>query len=251
MKEIFTETQTIVVPGNEEETIDVCVRHFIQAANHAIKTNGFFAVALSGGSTPKAIFKKLSAPENRDLIDYKKVFLFWSDERDVLLDDPESNYKMAMDAGFSSLLVPKEQIFPMRASENESLEKNEALYETILKNKLPNGRFDLVMLGMGDDGHTASLFPHTKALQIQNRLVVANEVPSKKSSRLTLTFKCINEAKEIVVYILGKSKAEMVKTILKSSFDPEKFPIQGVVGTQTNRPLFILDEAAASLILQD
>jgi 6-phosphogluconolactonase len=241
----FDERRNIVIPGDDEHTINYCVEHFIKLANEAINHHGFFSVALSGGSTPKAIFKKLSEKENSKKVDFSKVLLFWSDERAVPSDDPESNYKMAMDAGFKTLSIPVDHIFPMDGTGN--LEFNAKAYEALIDSAIPSQKFDLVMLGMGDDGHTASLFPGTKALKIQDRLVAANEVPQKKCSRLTLTYPCINQAKNIVIYVLGKGKAEKIKEVLKSKLDVNELPVQGI-GTKESKALFVLDKDAAALL---
>lgn len=235
--------RNIAVVGNENETVDYCVEYFIKTANTAIKDHGFFTVALSGGSTPKAIFKKLSEEENAGKVDYTKVLLFWSDERNVAADNIESNYKMAMDAGFGSLPVLEDHVFPMDGTGN--LEFNAKAYEALIESAMPSKKFDLVMLGMGDDGHTASLFPNTSALHVKNRLVVANDVPQKKCSRLTLTFDCINQAKNIVIYVLGKGKADMIVQVLTSKDNIDVLPIQGV-GTKDHPALYILDQDAAS-----
>lgn len=240
--EIFDSRRDVVILNDNTEAIDFAVEHFIHAANVAIKDHGFFSVALSGGSTPKAIFKKLCDKENADKIDFTKVLLFWGDERTVPLDDSESNYKMAMDAGFKSL-VPENHIFPMIGTGD--LELNAKAYDALIKSKIPTSQFDYVMLGMGDDGHTASLFPHTTALHIADKLVVANDVPQKNTSRLTLTYDCINNAKQIVIYVLGKSKATMLNTVLNSPFMPDELPIQKI-GTASSKALFILDKDAAS-----
>lgn len=236
------ERRNIVIPGDKEATIHFATDHFIKSANQAIKDHGFFAVALSGGSTPKAIFKKLCEKENRDKVDYSKVLLFWSDERAVPKEDKASNYKMAMDAGFKSLGFAEDHIFPMDGTGD--LELNAKAYEALIKFAIPSGQFDYLLLGIGDDGHTASLFPHTAALNAKNSLVSANVIPQKNMSRLTLTFECINQAKEIVVYVLGEEKASIVKEIFHSPFDLNTLPAQAI-GLQA---LWILDEKAASLL---
>ncbi len=240
----YDERRDIVILNNEKEAVEYCVEHFISTANNAIKDHGFFTVALSGGSTPKAIFQLLSEKENAKKVDFTKVFLFWSDERAVPLDDASSNYKMAMDAGLK-MLVPEEQIFPMNGVGD--LDYNARQYEATLNEIIPDGRLDLTMLGMGDDGHTASLFPHTKALKVKDRLVVKNEVPQKQCERLTLTFNAINSSKQIVLYVLGNGKAEMVKTVFEAPLNVQEFPIQAV-GTKESKALWIMDATAANLL---
>jgi 6-phosphogluconolactonase len=207
--------------------------YFCDKANEAINKRGAFYVALSGGSTPKNIYQRL-AKEYKDALDWKKVHLFWSDERCVPLDHPDSNYKMAMDCGFLTLPILKENIHPFTDPDD---------YERLLE-KNP---FDLVLLGMGDDGHTASLFPKTHALHSGQSLAVKNFLPEKEVWRLTLTFKAINQARMLLVIITGKDKAKMLKQIMNGPQDPNTFPIQGI-GKEGLIPLFLVDKEAASLL---
>lgn len=241
----FDERRDIVIGGSVKETIDFCIEHFLRVGNKAIADHGFFSVALSGGSTPKAIFEGLCQPYNKDRIDWTKVLLFWGDERAVLPTDADSNYRMAMEAGLKHLPISKDHIFRMEAETD--IEKNALEYEQTIREILPSNSFDLVMLGMGDDGHTASLFPYTHALKTSGRLVVGNYIPEKDTWRMTLTFECINQAKNIVIYVLGKNKASMVKQVFTSLYDPTVLPIQQV-GTAKHKALWILDgDAAAQL----
>lgn len=242
LKKMNTKIQKIIVPGNADETIDYCVEDFIKTANDAIKDHGYFAVALSGGSTPKNIYQKL-AQEKKDALDWSKVWLFWSDERAVPPTDPESNYHMAMEAGFKSLPIPESQIFRMVAEDD--IEMNAKKYEELIRRKIPSKRFDLMMLGMGDDGHTASLFPKTHALHADGRLVVANFIPDKDVWRMSVTFDCINDSAKTVVAVLGSKKASVLEYVFDGPFQPDHLPIQGV-GTETKPAHFILDNAAAA-----
>ncbi|MBS4168297.1 6-phosphogluconolactonase [Parachlamydia sp. AcF125] len=237
----FDERRDIIIPGNSTQTLDFCTEHFIALAENAIKKRGFFHVALSGGSTPTALFKRLSAPENRPRVRWEQVKLFWSDERAVPPSSLESNYHMAMQAGFSTLPLKAEHVFRMRAEEN--IEQNALAYEKLIEKEVPNHSFDLLMLGMGEDGHTASLFPKTHALHATDRLVVANFVPQKNTWRMTLTFDCINSASEIAVYVLGKGKKEMLKHILTSPYNPDHLPAQRI-GTPAHKALWIADQEA-------
>lgn len=233
----------IILPENK--AVPFCVHHFLSLAYHAIQKRGKFFVALSGGSTPKAIYKELAASEESKKIDWNKVFLFWSDERCVPPNSPESNYQMAMDAGFNHLPVPKQNIFRMPAE--EEIQQAALEYEKTIKEIVPNGIFDFVMLGVGEDGHTASLFPFTHALHTTDRLVVGNYVPAKDTWRMTFTFECINSAKHIAVYALGKGKAEIVDAILTGNYNPDVLPAQKI-GQLSHQALWILDQDAASKV---
>jgi 6-phosphogluconolactonase len=233
--------QRLVIPGERDVTLDYAARHFVDTAIHSITNHGYFAVALSGGSTPEALYSLL-AHEYKKAFDWKKALLFWSDERAVPLDHNESNYHMAMEAGFKHLPILKPHLFPMQGTGD--LEENARLYEEIIQAKIPDKKFDLMMLGVGDDGHTASLFPKTKGLHVEGRLVIANYIPAKDIWRLTLTFDAINSARTICVYALGKNKADILQKALRGPFQPDELPIQRV-GTDRYPALFILDEAAA------
>ncbi len=234
----FDQRRDLLVPGDGEATLHACVSHWVETGKAAIAERGRFCVALSGGSTPKKIFERLTP----DLLDWSKVYLFWSDERSVGPEDPESNFRMAMDAAFEKLPIPQEQVFRMVAEAD--IEKNAQVYEENILKHVPDGIFDLVMLGMGEDGHTASLFPHTHALHTHEQLVVSNYVPDKETWRMTFTYTCINMARAITVYVLGDNKAGMVKEVLQGEHQPDELPVQNV-GTPTNKALWILDQGAA------
>lgn len=244
--QLFDERRNIIIPGDQKETLQFCVDQFVEIANDCLFDHGYFAVALSGGSTPKAIYTALASSENRQKLDWSKVLLFWSDERSVPPNNPESNYHMAMEAGFSSLPIKPENIFRMKAEEH--IEENAKLYEQDIKNNIPLGLFDAVLLGMGEDGHTASLFPMTHALKAKNRLVIENYIPQKNTWRMTLTYDCINTAKYILIYVLGKNKDVMLKRVLTGPYEPDTLPIQAV-GTQSHRATWIVDSAAAQNIM--
>lgn len=237
------ERRDLIVPGNQGATLTFCAEHFVHLAQAAVRDHNAFFVALSGGSTPKAIFSLLSSPAYRDLVPWNKCYLFWSDERAALPDDPESNYHMAMDSGLREMPIPAKQIYRMQAE--TEIEKNAVAYEQTIKEVLKGKPFDLIMLGMGEDGHTASLFPNTEALSITDRQVVANFVPQKDCWRMTFTYPCIHRAKVIAIYVIGSSKKKILSQVL---FSPsQEYPICKV-GTREHKALWIADEAAASSI---
>ena len=238
----FDARRDIALPGSHEATIEFCVEYFIERAREAILEKDLFTVALSGGSTPKEILKKLASDEYSGRVEWDKVLFFFGDERSVGPEDPDSNYKMAMDCALKSLNIPSNRIFRMVAEKDP--EANADAYAKLIEEKVPNAQFDLVTLGMGDDGHTASLFPKTKALDITNRLVVPNEVPQKQTLRMTLTYPCINQAHHICFYVLGEKKAMMLKEVLQGPYVPHNHPSQKI-GTQTHKALWIVDQEAA------
>ena len=235
----------IMIPGNTEETLNYSVIHLIDLLNQGIQARGKAAIALSGGSTPKAIYQKLASAPFRSRVDWTKVILFWSDERNVPSTSSESNYKMAMDAGLGSLGIPPEQIHRMHAEDN--LEHNAHLYEELIKRNAPEGLLDLVMLGMGEDGHTASLFPLTHGLAVEDRAVIANYIPQLHTWRMTLTYPGIQASRKIVFYVLGKNKAEKVKEVLTGPYNPDLLPSQKV-GTPDQKAQWVLDIDAAGAL---
>jgi 6-phosphogluconolactonase len=230
---------TLIIPGDREATLLHAAEHFITLCRDAIQDHDIFTVALSGGSTPSAIYELICSHPHCEEIEWEKVHLFWSDERSVPPDHPDNNYQMAMKAGFSKMPIPPRHIHRMVAETD--IEKNSLAYEKKIREVLDDRSFDLVMLGMGEDGHTASLFPGTAALKTKGRLVVANFVPQKNSWRMTLTFDCINNAHCVVFYVLGAAKKEMLTRVCTA---PPTLPCQ-MVGNIDNPAIWIMDEEAA------
>ncbi len=239
----FDKRRGLFIGETLEETIKFCVEQFIDIGQKAIKDHNFFAVAISGGQTPNAIFRQLSEDKNKNKLDWSKVLLFWSDERAVSPDDPESNYHNAMEAGLNKLPMLPDHIFRMVGEKD--IEENGAAYDALIRYVLPTLQFDLMMLGIGEDGHTASLFPKSHALCAVVKLAVANYVSQKNTWRMTLTYEAINHASQINIYALGKNKAEIVAKALTGPYDPDEFPVQKV-GTPSHKALWILDKDAAA-----
>ena len=220
-----------------KDPIDFAVQHWIHTAERAIQQTGRFAVALSGGSTPKPVYQKLALAK----LDWSKVWLFWSDERALPSDHPDSNYHMAMESGFGKLPIPPTQIFRMKAESD--IENNARDYEDKIHHYLGKHLFDLVLLGVGADGHTASLFPSTPALAISDKLVAANYLSDKKTWRMTLTFPCINQSAHTVFYAFGKSKQTIVPKVLNAAIE-SPYPASRI-GTHDHKALWILDEESS------
>lgn len=232
----------LIVPGDAAATVSYAVEHWCGCCMDAIASHGAFYVALSGGSTPKAIFELLTKPPYQKMIPWEKVHLFWSDERSVPPNHPDSNYHMAMEAGLKNMPIPLAHIHRMPA-EGETIKGAEE-YEQTIRQVLKGRDFDLIMLGMGDDGHTASLFPQTLGLMIEDRLIIANHVPQKDTWRMTMTYPCINSARNIAIYVIGSSKNSMLMQVLKGPYVPLEMPSQKV-GTPSHKALWIVDTSAA------
>lgn len=239
----FDSRRDLATPGNHNQTLEFCVEYFIEQARLAIIEKDFFTIALSGGSTPKEILKLLTSEKYSHRVQWNKILFFFGDERSVPPDHPDSNYKMAMDCALKALNIPSQHIFRMVAE--TAAETNAQAYAKLIEEKVPNGQFDLITLGMGDDGHTASLFPHTEALKITNTLVTPNWVPQKKTSRMTFTYSCINQAHNICFFVLGKSKAAILKKVLQGPYTPLDYPSQKV-GTISHKALWIVDNEAST-----
>jgi 6-phosphogluconolactonase len=224
---------------------------FVLAANAAVEAREVARIAVSGGTTPKAMFALLadqSAPYFARM-PWEKLHLFWVDERSVPPDNDESNYKMTNEAMLSKVPLPAAQIHRMEGE----LEPEAAAsrYEVEIRAEFGPGDpiFDLVLLGMGDDGHAASLFPHTQALHEMVPLVVANHVPQKETWRITLTWPVINRGREVAFLIEGAGKAQVLDEVLLGAYDPEAKPSQ-LIRPLSGKLTFLLDAAAAAKLPQ-
>jgi 6-phosphogluconolactonase len=219
---------------------------FRHQAQEQIAQQGRFTVALSGGSTPKAMFALLASEPYRSAIQWAQVHLFWGDERCVSPDHADSNYRMTKDALLAHVPIPAENIFRWHGERDPAEAAHDyraQLRQFFQTQSLP--QFDLVFLGMGADGHTASLFPGTTALHAEaDTIAVENYVEKLKSYRLTLTAATLNQAQAIVFLIAGADKAATLKAVLEGDYQPDLYPsqlIQPARGTLT----WIVDEAAA------
>ncbi len=228
--------RTLIVPGDKEATLTFCVQQIIDICTLAINTRGLCTLALSGGSTPQALFALL--PAYKHLVDWTKVHLFWSDERSVPPEDPDSNYGMAMRSGLNKLPIPEAHIHRMIAEKD--IEENARLYEKTVDTVLQGKPFDLIMLGLGEDGHIASLFPNTDGLHIKDRKILAQFVPQKNTWRMSMSFPCLENSHHTVIYVLGSSKASILQAILFKGYE---CPAQHV-GTPAHPVLWIADSSA-------
>ena len=223
---------------------------FIRSAVEAVSSRGRFSAALSGGSTPRTLYQYLTAPSFSDKVPWGKVHLFWGDERAVPPDHPDSNYRTARETLISKVPIPSENVHRMPA-ERSDLAAAAETYEGELRAFFnPSGgrpSFDLILLGIGADGHTASLFPGSPALEEEKRWVAAVYPENSKVPRLTLTLPVLNEAREIFFLAAGKEKAPVIKLLLQNGFSGSVLPAARV-RPRRGRRIYFLEREAAALI---
>lgn len=223
-------------------------RQFASLAEEAVRQRGRFCVALSGGSTPRALHERLAGPEvPGPPIAWDHVHLFWGDERYVPPNHPDSNYRMARETLLDRVPIPPAQVYPIPTSYADPAEAA-AAYEQTLRTAfgLPYGqwpRFDLILLGLGPDAHTASLFPGTAALHEGQRLVAANWVEKLHAWRITLTPPVLNHAAHVLFLVSGAEKTGALRAVWHGARDPERFPAQ-LVRPAAGDLVWLIDEAA-------
>ncbi|SEK29268.1 6-phosphogluconolactonase [Parapedobacter koreensis] len=220
---------------------------FIQAANDAITQNGYFTVALTGGSSPIGLYQLLAQAPYRDQVQWENVYVFWGDERWVPLDDERSNARMALTTLLKHVPVPEEQVFPMWADGVSPQEFAREYEQTLRLHLQPDGCFDLILLGMGPDGHTASWFPHTDVLHERNKWVAAYYLDAQDMYRITLTVPIVNRASHVAVIAYGANKADALYEVLKGAPNIEHYPAQ-LLDRADEQITWFVDEAAASRV---
>lgn len=240
MVKIFPDKQALSVAAAER---------FIQSAREAIVQNGRFLIALSGGSTPALLYQLLAQPPYRDQVDWKKTFVFWSDERVVPPDDDGSNYKQAHELLLAHVPIPPQHV--CRAQGELTPEEAAAAYRAALasisSDDAPFPRFDLILLGMGNDGHTASLFPGAASPgeDAQPVIAVTADYDGRPANRITFTPLLINRAKTVLLLVSGPDKAKMVNRALHGERNFEEVPVQRIQPASGSL-LWYLDKTAAS-----
>jgi 6-phosphogluconolactonase len=231
-----------------QELFAAAAEEVVRAATEAVAERGRFTIALSGGSTPRNLYALL-ATNARASLPWEQTFFFWSDERHVPADDPNSNFKMADDAMLSKVPVATGNVFRIPGESQDAASAAEAYEETLRKFfSVEAGRFpsfDLILLGLGPDGHTASLFPETAALRERSHLVVANWVEKLKTSRITFTLPLLNAARRVAFLVSGMDKAPALQEVLEGSAPPEQYPSKLVRPTD-GKLIWFVDRAAAS-----
>jgi 6-phosphogluconolactonase len=244
----LSQAAEIRVLPTPQELFAAAAEEVVRLANQAVAERGRFAIALSGGSTPKSLYNLL-ATNARSTLPWDHTYFFWSDERHVAPTNPDSNYRMANEAMLSKVPVPAGNIYRVPAENPDAAAAAEAYEVSIRKffelqpGQLP--RFDLILLGLGPDGHTASLFPGSAGLEEKSRLVIANLVEKLKTHRLTFTLPLINAARCVAFLVSGTDKATVLHSVLEESVPGEQYPAKLVEPSDGNL-IWFLDRAAAS-----
>ena len=238
--------------ANLEAIAKRAAQEFVQAATSAVSESGSFRVALSGGSTPKALYSLLANDAAlRAQIPWDKMLVYFGDERSVGPDHADSNFRMATEAMLSKVPVKANQVFRIKG-EDKDTERAALEYEQTLRTsfKIAEGqfpRFDLVLMGMGSEGHTASLFPGAKALRETRRIVVRTWVGKLYTERVTLTAPAINNAARILFMITGADKALALKGVLEGPYEPDQLPAQ-MIRPANGKLLWLVDTIAGGML---
>ena len=237
---------TIMVYPDADTLSHEAARYIVRVASEAITQDGRFTIALSGGSTPRKLYGLLGNEPYRSQIDWNRVDIFWSDERCVPPDDPESNFLMAQQVLLSQIPIPPAQMHRMPADQTD---RNAASYTYTLDMQQSFGTdgipaFDLIQLGMGPEGHTASLFPHQASLHEQQRIVMPVSVPKPPPDRLTFTPRILNAASHILFLVTGTEKQDAVQAVLEGEYNPDEYPAQ-IVRPERGEVTWMLDTQAA------
>lgn len=236
--------------ADAEAVSQAAAKEFARGVSEAVAARGKFTVALSGGSTPRRLYQILADAPYRDAIDWSKVEIFWGDERSVAPDHADSNYRMAYEAMLARLAIPGDRVHrivaerPDREAAAFDYQKEIAKVFNVDSAGEPPA-FDLVLLGMGPDAHTASLFPGSTALREAKKWIVPNWVEKFHTWRLTMTRPLINKARQVLFLVAGKDKAEPLLRVFTGPADPDKYPSQLICPT-SGQLCWYLDVAAGA-----
>ncbi|HEV3153481.1 MAG TPA: 6-phosphogluconolactonase [Candidatus Baltobacteraceae bacterium] len=234
----------VAVLDGPQQVAEALADAFVSEARGAIEARGSFYASLSGGTTPKAAYGLLAQPPRRDTVDWNAVYIFFGDERCVPPDHPDSNYRMAKEAFLDSVGIPAGNVHRIRGEEEPSeAARRYAAEVAAALGGTPH--FDFIMLGMGPDGHTASLFPGTDPLTDDDMLVRAVYVEKFSTHRITFTPRVINNARRVVIAVEGLPKAPALYAVLRGPYDPTLHPIQ-IVAPPAGRLTWLVDKAAAA-----
>ena len=241
----------IIITDDPSELAETAANIFTSTAKACVTKKNLFTVAISGGSTPRGMHKLLAEEPFRSDIQWNKTHIFWVDERCVPVDDPESNFGLAKKDFLERIPIPLEQIHPMAGefAPEEGAKKYQEEMERVFQIQEEDfPTFDLIFLGMGNDGHTASLFPGAKSSRAPDRWVIAVKGGNPNVYRLTLTYDVLNRARRVCFMVSGKEKAPIVKTVLENK--DARLPAQKIQPVQ-GELTWLLDREAASLLSEE
>jgi 6-phosphogluconolactonase len=233
-----------------EDVAHAAAESFVTLANAAISDHSSFSAALAGGNTPRRLYELLASEVYRSRINWSAVYLFFGDERCVPHNHPDSNYRIVNEALISHIDIPLTNVRPITGEDDPVA--NARLYEADLRSFFagrPWPRFDLILLGLGEDGHTASLFPHTSALAEKDAWVVSNWVEKFGTYRITLSPAAINGAANVTFMVVGAEKAPALAAVINGPVDPERLPAQ-LIKPNNGVLTWLVDSAAASQLPQ-
>lgn len=241
------EMKVIKILPDQQSWVREAAATFFHIARELLEKRGVFVVALSGGGTPKPVYREIGIAGDAKQLPWSNIHLFWGDERHVPPAHDESNFKMVKEQLLGQISIPEGNVH--RVPAEMEVRMAAFSYEEVLRGffETEQPQFDLVFLGMGEDGHTASLFPHSAGLNEEQRWFIANYSAKKEEWRLTLTKNAINAARNILVLVRGRSKAKMVAEALTGPIDNEEKPIQLISPVEGNM-IWILDREAAHLL---
>jgi 6-phosphogluconolactonase len=237
----------IVVASTIPELFEEAAQLISNAAADAINHTGMFSIALSGGSTPKGLFQLLATDGWRERIDWSNTHVFWGDDRYVPHADPRSNFRMTKEALLDHVSIPADNIHPVpiNVPPDEAALRYEQTLRQVLGKASDFPQLDLNLLGLGENGHTASLFPHRPILHENKRLVVSDFIPEVDMYRITMTAPMINAGRRMVFLIAGESKADVVRDVITGPQQPEQLPAQ-LIQPANGDLIWLLDSAAAT-----
>ncbi|UVT15841.1 MAG: 6-phosphogluconolactonase [Nitrospira sp.] len=242
-------TPEIHVSRDGREWTQEAAAFILSACEQAIQSTGRCLVALSGGSTPKTLYRTLCESEWKSRFNWPRIFFLFGDERCTPPEHPESNFGMAQAELFRPLNIPSDHIYRMKGEYQDSTvaaQEYERQLRELTKCPVPESpRLDVILLGLGEDGHTASLFPGTEALQEQSKIVTVGHAPTGIRHRLTLTLGVLNRAAVVLFLVTGSGKAEMVRRVIESESDADRSLPAARISPESGRLVWMLDEAAA------
>lgn len=239
-------TRTVEVYDTKDALVEAVADRTASTMSERMQQAGWCMWALSGGSTPRDAFRKLASEPYRDRIAWNRVYVFWGDERTVPPDHPDSNYRMAREILLDPLAIPDGNVHRIEAERGaeDAAQHYESEMMRLFESDLPLPQFDVIWLGMGDDGHTASLFPGTGAVDVTDRLVIPVHVPQLDTWRVSMTLPVLNAAREVIVLVAGAEKADMVRRIMDLSQPTPDLPVS-MVAPVDGTARWMLDREAA------